>query len=291
MFCQEVFDANGGWATREQLLATMNPKTLGRLVADGTIVRIWHGVYALTEPDPLQRLSALDTLAREEIVACMHTAATLHGFGTENTGRLHVLDPGVRMRPNAKLMVHQRDGAPLQRVDGRLATAPAWTAVEVARTQWRPRALATLDAALRSQTCDPAGLAAAATEQKGRRGIVKVRELLPLADPRAESVMESEARMVMIDGGVPTPELQYEITDLTGRVWRVDFAWPEQRIVAEYDSIAWHSDPEAMLRDRMRTTRLQELGWLVVPIVVDDIYRDRFGFVARLRNLLDRAAA
>jgi very-short-patch-repair endonuclease len=290
VFIDEVFDANGGLATREQLLGTMNPKTLARHVAVGAIVRVWHGVYALVEPDLLGRLSALDLLAGQQMVACLHTAATLHGFGTKDTGRVHVLDPGVRMRPNAKLMVHQRLGAPLKRIHGRLATAPAWSAVEVARTQRRPRALATLDAALRSETCDRAGLAGAVDEQRGRRGIVNVRELLPRADSRAESAMESEARMVMIDGGLPTPELQYEIVDLEGRLWRVDFAWPGQWLVAEYDSIAWHSDPAAMLRDRMRTARLQECGWTVVPIVVHDIYRDRIAFLARMRRHLERAA-
>jgi hypothetical protein len=180
MFIEDVFDTNGGWATREQLLAAVDRKTLARYIAAGAVVRVWHGVYAMTEPDLLGRLSALDALADKPMIACLHTAATLHGFGTEDTGRMHVLDPGVRMRPNVNLMVHQRVGAPLQRVNGRLATAPAWTAVEVARTQWRPHALATLDSALRSGTCDRAGLAAAVAEQKGRRGIVKVRELLSL---------------------------------------------------------------------------------------------------------------
>ena len=41
--------------------------------------------------------------------------------------------------------------------------------------------------------------------------------------------------MVMIDGGVELPELQYEVRDLDGRLWRLDFAWPESRLAAEYD--------------------------------------------------------
>jgi hypothetical protein len=290
VFTDDIFNANGGLATREQLLETMNPKTLARHVSTGSIVRVWHGVYALTQPGLPDRLAALELSTGSPIVACMHSAATLFGFGTEDTPRVHVLDPGVRMRPNPSLMVHQRLGAPLKRVQGRLATGPAWTAVEVARTQWRPRALATLDAALRSGSCDRDGLAAALAEQKGRRGVVQVRELLPLADPRAESPMESMARMVMIDGGLPLPELQYEIVDLDGRVWRVDFAWPEQRLVAEYDSIAWHSGAAAMLSDRIRTAAIQDVGYTVVPIVAPDIFRDQWSFVARMRSHLERAA-
>lgn len=73
-------------------------------------------------------------------------------------------------------------------VDGdvRYVTAPAWTAVEVARALRRPRALATLDAALRSGKCTRADVWRAALDQAGRRGIVAVRNLIALAD-RARS--------------------------------------------------------------------------------------------------------
>src|SRR4029077_10335705 len=80
----------------------------------------------------------LDLMTGKVIVACMGTAAHLYGFDTEKSDRIHILDPGVRMRPTCGLAVHQRIGAPLRRVEGRLATAPAWTAVEIARTLRRP---------------------------------------------------------------------------------------------------------------------------------------------------------
>ena len=40
--------------------------------------------------------------------------------------------------------------------------------------------------------------------------------MLPFADARAESAMESEARLVMIDHGLPLPELQYTIRGANG---------------------------------------------------------------------------
>src|SRR4029077_19647855 len=117
----------------------------------------------------------------------------------------HVLNPSEhQLRPADGLVVHRRDGAPLVLMSGRPTTAPAWTAVEVARALRRPRALATLDAALRSGRCDLTDCRCARGAQKGRRGVVKVRHILPLADGRAESPMESEARLVMIDGGLPS---------------------------------------------------------------------------------------
>jgi hypothetical protein len=286
VYVHDLIAAAGGQATTAQLLTVMSRKMLATIVRTGEIVRVCHGVYAVSEPDVLGNLAALDLMTGGSLVACMATAADLHGFDTEQDGRVHILDPGVRIRPTAGLMVHQRLGAPLVRIDGRLATAPAWTAVEVARSLRRPRALATLDAALRVRACAIEDLRKAVDEQKGRRGIVCVRELLEQADGRAESPMESEARLVFIDGGLPMPELQYEIVDRCGDLWRTDFAWPDAKLVAEYESMEWHATPEALKHDRMKVARLQECGYTVVPIVVDDVRGRPRDLVRRIFNHL-----
>lgn len=287
MSIDEMFATNGGLATTAQLRTVMSRKSLAAHVNAGALIRVWHGVYALSQPDTTTRLAALDLVTGKDMVACMSTAAWLHGFDTEKDRRIHVLDPGVRMRPTAGLMVHQRIGAPLCRMQGRLATAPAWTAVEVARTLRRPRALAVLDAAVRSSACTPSELRSAVDEQKGRRGIVNVRELLPHVDPRAESAMESEARLVFIDGGIPPSTLQHEIVDRCGDLWRVDFAWPEVMVAAEYDSMEWHANPTAWKRDHIKTARLQDIGWTLVRFVVDDVRRYPVGLVGRVSRCID----
>jgi hypothetical protein len=279
----------GGFATTAQLLTVMTRQQLDVRVRNGSLVRVWRGVYAASPPDLIGRLAALDLFMGQRAVPCMGTAAALYDFDLENTCAIHVLDPGVRMRPTVGLMVHQRVGAPLRQVAGRWATAPAWTAVEVARQLRRPRALATLDAALHGLTCTRAELESAVREQKGRRGIVHVRELLQYADGRAESGMESEARLVMIDYGLPLPELQYEIPGRDGEVWRVDFAWPEYRVAAEYESIDWHAGKAEMLRDKKRFAGIQETAWTLIPIVVDDVRRYPRRFAERIDYHLSRA--
>ena len=283
-----LLEEAGGFATTAQLLAVMTRQQLDVQVRNGGLVRIWYGVYAAQEPNLLGRLAALDVYMGRHAVACLGTSAALHGFDTENTTAVHVLDPGVRMRPTTGLMVHQRTGAPLHHIAGRLATAPAWTAVEVARQLRRPRALATLDAALHSMRCTPAEIESAAAEQRGRRGIVAVRELLPFADGRAESAMESEARLVMIDHGLPFPELQYPIHGRDGEQWRVDFAWPAARLAAEYESIEWHVGRDEMLRDKIRWAKIQELGWTIIPIIGHDVRREPERLIKRLASHLER---
>ena len=103
--------------------------------------------------------------------------------------------------------------------------------------------------------------------------------------------MESEARLAMIDGGLPVPELQYEIVDGNGELRRVDFAWPEQRVAVEYDGLDWHSGADAMRRDRKRAAALLDVGWVVIAIVFEDVRYRACDFVARIDAQLRRARA
>jgi len=289
---RRLFDDQGGVATSGQILNLISRRTFERALKTGELERIWYGIYCHGEADDYMRLRGLDLSCGTKVPVCLGTAASLHGFDTEEPQDLHVLNPPRRqLRPCDGLVVHRRDGAPLVMVDGRRATSPAWTAVEVSRGLKRPRALATLDAALRSGTCSRADIWRAAIEQAGRRGIVAVRNLIAMADARAESPMESEARLAMIDGGLPTPELQFEVVDGNGELRRLDFAWPDQRVAVEYDGMDWHSGPDAMKRDRRRQAALGDIGWVVIAIVFEDV-RDRPGeFVGRIDAQLRRVRA
>jgi hypothetical protein len=275
-------------ATTGQLLTVMTRQQLDVQIRKGGLTRVWRGVYSVGQPDLMTKLQALDLLIGGHAVACMQTAATLYGFNVVDDGSVHVIDPGSRLRPSPGLVVHQRAGAPMQFVSSRRVTSSAWTAVELARQFGRPRGLAILDAAVRSGWCTDADLRNAIDQQRGRRGIIGVRGLLPLVDPRAESPMESEARLVMIDYGLPHPDLQYLIHGRYGECWRVDFAWPEARVAAEYESFEWHAGRNEMLRDKARFAGIQDAGWTLVPIVVDDVRRTPARMCQRIAGHLSR---
>ena len=285
-----LLDAQDGVATSGQVLTFLTRRGLEACMKSDALQKIWYGVYGRGKVDARLQLRGLDLAAGKTVAVCLGTAAIAYGFDTEDTADLHVLNPdGGQLRSADGLVVHRRRGAPLTVVADRPVTAPAWTAVEVARGLRRPRALATLDAALRSRTCSRDDLAQAATRQAGRRGIVIVRELLPLASELAESPMESEARLAMIVGGLPAPTLQHEIVDENRLLWRVDFAWPEAMVAAEYESVQWHAGADALRRDRNRYSALQSVGWTVVPILAEDV-RDRpWEMVAGIEAQLARA--
>lgn len=287
-----VFAAQGGVATFGQIVDHLSRRGMQRLLRNAELVKIFPGIYSLGAADVFTRLRGLDLRCGEQIAACLGTAAGIYGFDTERVTDLHVLNPdGHLLRDHVNLKVHRRQGAPLTGYRGRPLTTPSWTAVEVARGLRRPRALATLDAALRSQTCNRDDLLAAAKAQAGRRGIVSVRDLIPLARPEAESPMESEARLVMLDGGLPHPLLQYEIVDRDGRVWRVDFAWLDGRVAVEFDGFDYHSSRESLRKDRQKRAALEEIGWRVLSVVSDDVRRHPDVMVRRIRAQLTRTLA
>ena len=288
----QLLAPGGGAITYRQLREHVGRRVLERLIREGKLVRIWPGIYSAADPDALTRLRGLDLRCGESVAVCLHTAAAVHGFDTEAPHPLHVLNPaGHQLRSDANLRVHRRDGVALVTVRGRLVTPPAWTAVEVAARVARPRALATLDAALHSRTCTVPELLRIAEEHSGRRGLAQVRELVPLARPEAESPMESEARLVMHDGGLPDPELQQWLIDLEGKAWRVDFLWRAARLIVEYDGFDWHKSPEDQRHDHQKRVALEEAGYRLMAIVCDDVRREGERTARRIGGLLERRAA
>lgn len=287
-----LLDLQGGVVTSAQALTFLTRRGLEAELKHGPLQKIWYGIYGYGTATTELLLRGLDLATGTRVAVCLGTAAAVHGFDTEEPVDLHVLNPPhQQLRSADGLVVHRREGAPLSEVAGRPVTAPEWTAIEVARSLRRPRALATLDAALRSGTCTRRGLQRAVSRHAGRRGIVAVRELLPLADPLAESAMESESRLMMLDGGLPAPVLQHQIVDRDHRIWRVDFAWPGRRVAVEYDGVVWHEGPEAFVHERQRRAALQEMGWVVVSIIADDVRRRPWETVRRIEAQLGRAAA
>ncbi|BBZ03196.1 hypothetical protein MCHIJ_26330 [Mycolicibacterium chitae] len=103
--------------------------------------------------------------------------------------------------------------------------------------------------------------------------------------------MESEARLMMLDGGLPEPVLQLRFVDREGVVWRVDFAWLDPDVIVEYDGYDWHKTPEQVQRDHRKRAALEETGYRVLSIVREDVRDKPARTVRRIGDLLGRAAA
>jgi very-short-patch-repair endonuclease len=83
--------------------------------------------------------------------------------------------------------------------------------------------------------------------------------------------MESLLRVLLHEAGIPRPRTQYRVREHGQEVARVDFCWPEQRLVVEADGYAFHSSRDDYRRDRRRMNDLERLGWRVLRFSWEDV--------------------
>ncbi len=128
----------------------------------------------------------------------------------------------------------------------------------------RRHAVAVLDDLLHRGLLSHPGLERLAGQLRGRRGSIDALGWLGLADGRAESPLETFARLDCIDAGVPPDDLQVEIRADDGTfLGRGDLGWHLEDgrwLIAEIDGREPHEQPEALLRDRSRQNAMLMRG-------------------------------
>jgi hypothetical protein len=287
----------GGVLTRVQALEHCSAVEVRARLRRGQWRRTpWRGVYVDGElpPDPTTAVRAAALWLGGDLVACHSTAAWMWGFDIEDrrtgVGDLHFLGPAaLDNRRLSGLWVHSSslgtDDA--VQVGGVWCTPPARTACDVVRASPPIDGLATLDLAVRSGRCSREELAAAAERQAGLREVVRLRELIPHADGRAESPMESRMRWRFIAGGLPPPQLQVEVSG-GGRRHRMDTAWEEWRLGAEFDGLQGHMSRAQLDADRDRHNWLAERSWSLLHFTARHVYRRPEEMVATVRRQFER---
>jgi hypothetical protein len=202
---------------------------------------------------------------------------TLHFLGP--AGLVNRRLPGVQVHPSS---LGCDDAV---RIAGLWCTPAARTACDVVRLTRPIDGLATLDAAVRSRSCTREDLHIAATAQAGLREVIRLRALVPHADGRAESPMESRMRWRFIDGALPTPDLQVRVGD-DGRLRYLDTGWPERRVGAEFDGLEAHMTAEQLQDDRRRHNWLTDRGWRLLHFTGVDVYRRPAAMIATTASAL-----
>lgn len=165
------------------------------------------------------------------------------------------------------------DDADVTSVDGLPVTTPERTAFDLGRRLHRPAGLAVLDAMLRRQVLRLDEVADLARRRHWWPGVPRLHEILRLADPRAESPMETRLRLLLHDAGLLGAQPQFEVHDAHGRLLgRVDLAWPTARLAVEYEG-DHHREQDQFRRDISRVNALRTAGWTVLRLTADDVLR------------------
>ncbi|HKW05944.1 MAG TPA: DUF559 domain-containing protein [Candidatus Dormibacteraeota bacterium] len=158
-------------------------------------------------------------------------------------------------------------------VRGLAATSVHRTLADLGRRLSPIETLVVLDAAVRLRLLEK-------TQLFGTR---RMRSLAELAE-RAESPMETRLRWVLLQAGLPRPEVQRDLHDSGGRfVARADLYYPASRLVVEYDG-GIHRD--RLVEDDRRQNRLTNAGYRVLRFTAADVYGRPDAVRAEVRALL-----
>lgn len=271
----------------------------------GEVTRLFRGAY-VTERDRER-----DHLERGRVVAALDprrftgplpivtgpAAALLHGLPLlrRPPRAIHVLRRTVS-GPSSRGLLRQTGWAAdvdTTSVDGVPVVLPARAVLDTARLMGVADGVVAADAALRCGAVGPDDLGTVTADLRGLRGVARARRCASLADARSESVGESWSAVVLDDAGIPTPERQEIFRDARGIVGRVDFWWPGQRVVGEFDgrvkygrSLSGGRSPEDVLWDeKRREDRLRALGLTVVRWTAADLHAPT-SLIRRLRTVL-----
>ena len=195
----------------------------------------------------------------------------------------------------------------LRRQDGHWITTPARSVADTVCTDGVIAGLVQANHFLHAGLMSIEELRSAIERAANWPGSLRHHPVLLLADARIESVGETRSDHLFFTQALPRPELQYEIhDDAQGVIYRVDFAWPERRVIVEFDGEEkYHrlrregeSIAEMVMREKKREDRIRELtGWSVIRITWRDLEfavhtakRIRDKFVARSTLDLSRAS-
>jgi hypothetical protein len=227
-------------------------------VAKGDIERILPGVYRLagTAESPRQKLRAATLWGGEGTAASHTSAAALVGLKGFTLSDLHTVTTKDPRRAPDWLNVHRLPaGRPGTRPLRGIPTTPPWiTLVDLGSVAPAAEVRSALDQALFLGIVSlPQMRWALATFGRDRhRGTAVLRSLLAERDPGyAPPESEGEALFyALIEGSdLPPGVRQFPIWD--GKRWRrLDYAWPDPGVGAEFDGWTAHGTREAFQDDR-----------------------------------------
>lgn len=280
--------------------AGLTDARLRSLVRSGALVRVWHGVYATRSAvewakgspargHALLVIAVCASVGRDS-VASHQSAALIHGLDLfpRSPDKVILTRPTARRSGRLRsdrLFFHAAelpDDHVTQLLGAKVTTVPR-TVVDLARVSSFMSAVVTADCALRVDATTREALIATCDACAGWPGIRRARRAVDFSDPRAESVLESCARVIFHEHGLDPPELQFTVTGPDFR-YSVDFYWPKYRVIAEADGEIKYSDPRRAIRQLERDQRLRDLGYKVIHFTWRELFQNPRAIIERIRR-------
>jgi very-short-patch-repair endonuclease len=261
----EVLVELGGVASRRQLVDATSRVEVDRALAEGGLVRLARGRYAL--PAVEEAAAAAHRLSGVVSRLC---AAQHWGWAVQTVPD----QPHVTVPQNRKVRAAHRDGVAIHYVDlgpddiDGIATSKDRTLLDCLRSEPFDSALAVADSALRTGF-PRARLLAVGRGARGP-GAPQVLAVSRAADGRAANPFESVLRGIA--GRVPGLSVEPQVTIRDPHfLGRPDLVDQRLKIVLEADSFEWHGGREALTKDARRYNAFTVAGWLVLRFSWEDV--------------------
>jgi hypothetical protein len=240
--------------------------------------------------NPSLLLSAWQRLLPAEAVFSGATAAWLFGLDLVPIDPVHIVvppDSGVRSRVGLSVRRCELPPTEVVSIRGLRATALPFTLTGLCLQRPAVEALVAIDMALHAGLTDAAALCCYADAAQARPGAGKLRSLAPFA-AAAESPMETRLRWLLIQAGLPRPEVQTNLRDTKARfIGRADLYYPAAKLVLEYDG---GNHRERLVEDDRRQNLLINAGFRLLRFTAADIHNRPDVVQAQVRGALSMAA-
>lgn len=155
-------------------------------------------------------------------------------------------------------------------VAGLPVTTVARTAFDLSCRLPTGEAVARLDALMRATPFSVEDVLLVTKGHPRARGLRRLREALPLVDPGAASPKETWLRLLIVNAGLPTPETQIPVVMHYRTVALLDMGWERFKVAVEYDGDQHRTIRRQYVRDLRRLSALQDCGWIVIRVIVED---------------------
>lgn len=237
--------------------------------------RLGSGLYcsAGLKASPQLRITAVARRLPDGAAFSGLTAAWLHGLDVEPCDPIEVTIPepiGSSRRAGATVRraAMTREDIVLRR--GLCATSALRTLVDLGGRDPLMEGDVAADLFLRAGLVTTAELRTFVGEHPRLRGIARLRRVVDLAEPKAESAMETRLRVVIVLAGLPRPEVQVSIRDDEGRfIGRPDLLYRLQRLAIEYDG---GNHRNRLVEDNRRQNGLIGAGFRLLRFTAADVY-------------------
>lgn len=287
---------HGAFSRRQLLDGGAEDKTIRRRLREGRWVKVAEGVYVLAglPPDPERPLWVAWLAVGLHAVVSHESAAERHGLAPVIVGRLvfttshgdHHRIAGVTVHQLRDLLDHH-----VEPLGGLPTTTIERTIVDLAAVCSTARVSRVVENAINGHQTSEAAVARTLREvaRRGKPGVGALGRVLDErspGEPVADSELERMLLRAVFRAGNPPPVPQYPHPGRHPGRGRVDFAYPEAKLILEADGRRWHQRIADLKRDRARDNEAARAGWLTLRFMHEELSSDPEDVGATVRDVL-----